>query len=80
MLLRMATVTFDTLKFVETLTSSGIPEEQAKALARAFSEAQESAQLATKADLRELELRLTLKLGTMMAASIGIVATLVKLL
>jgi hypothetical protein len=80
MLLRMATVTFDTLKFVETLKSSGIPEEQAKALARAFSEAQESAQLATKADLRELELRLTLKLGTMMAASIGIVATLVKLL
>jgi len=48
----MTTVTFDTLKFVETLKSSGLPEEQAKALARAFSDAHESAELATKNDLK----------------------------
>jgi hypothetical protein len=49
---RMGTVTFDTLKFVETLRSSGLPEEQAKAMARAFSEAHETADLATKTDLQ----------------------------
>jgi hypothetical protein len=31
-------------------------------------------------DLRELEMRLTMKLGALMAASIGVVAALVKLL
>jgi len=36
--------------------------------------------LTTKDDLEKLELRLTLRLGTMMAASIAIVAALVKLL
>lgn len=36
--------------------------------------------LATKADRERLELRLTLRLGIMIAAAIAIVATLVKLL
>ena len=36
--------------------------------------------LATKQDLKELELRLTIRLGAMMAASIAIIAALVKLL
>jgi hypothetical protein len=39
----MATITFDTLKFVERLKAGGVPEEQAKAeaeaLVTAFSEA-----------------------------------------
>lgn len=41
-------------------------------------------QLATKRDLKELELRLkqdlTLRLGAMMVVAVGMVATLVKLL
>ena len=49
----MTTVSFDTLKFVETLKSSGVPEEQAKAMARAVSEAHETADLATKSDLHQ---------------------------
>jgi hypothetical protein len=87
----MATVTFDTLKFVETLKAAGVPEEQAKAISAAVRDVYDAADLATKRDLkdlelvlrselRELELRLTLKLGAMTAASIGIVAALVKLL
>ena len=36
--------------------------------------------IATKTDLRELEYRLIIKLGTMIVVAIGIVATLVKLL
>ena len=54
----MATITFDTLKFVERLRAGGVPEEQAKAeaeaLVTAFSEAMDS-QLATKTDINRLE-------------------------
>ena len=51
----MATVTFDTLKFVETLKGAGVPEPQAKAFSTAVQESHEAADLATKADLREYE-------------------------
>jgi len=54
----VATITFDTLKFVEKLRAGGVPEEQAKAeaeaLVTAFSEAMDS-QLATKTDINRLE-------------------------
>lgn len=54
----MATVNFDTLKFVERLKAAGAPEAQAKAeaepLALALSEAMES-QLATKIDINRIE-------------------------
>ena len=49
----MAAITFDTLKFVETLKEAGVNEKQAKAMVEAqrdsLSEAMES-QLATKGD------------------------------
>jgi len=51
----MATVTFNTLKFVETLKGAGVPEPQAKAFSTAVQESHEAAELATKADLREYE-------------------------
>lgn len=54
----MATITFDTLKFVEKLKAGGIPEEQAKAISEAFRDASGDADLATKRDIRELELRM----------------------
>lgn len=54
----MSTITFDTLKFVEKLKASGVPEAQAKAeaeaLVSAFSEAMDS-QLATKNDINRIE-------------------------
>ena len=53
----MATVTFDTLKFVEKLRAAGVSEPQAKAqaevLVSALSEAMEI-QLATKEDIRDV--------------------------
>jgi len=76
----MATITFDTHKFIRTLKASGIPEDQAEAIAEAFREAHLEAELATKSDLRELEYRLIIKLGAMMMAAIAVVVTLVKLL
>ena len=54
----MATITFDTLKFVEKLKSAGIPEEQAKAISEAFRDASGDADSATKRDIRELELKI----------------------
>jgi len=76
----MATITFDTHKFIRRLREAGIPEGQAEAIAEAFRDAHLEAEIATKSDLRELEYRLIIKLGTMIVVAIGIVATLVKLL
>jgi len=76
----MATITFDTHKFIRRLRDSGISEEQAEAIADALREAHLEAEVATKSDLRELEYRLFIKLGAMIVVAVGAVATLVKLL
>ncbi len=87
----MTVITFDTLKFVRKLKDAGVPEAQAEAFSEAFKEAQGEAEFATKRDIEDLrrdmearliqtEQRLVIKLGTLMAVSIGIVAALVKLL
>jgi len=76
----MTTVTFDTLKFVKTLQAAGVSVTQAEAFASAVRDSTESADVATKADLRELELRMTIKLGSMMVVAVAVVAALTKLL
>jgi len=100
----MAAITFDTLKFANTLKEAGVPPAQAEAEATALSEVLEVnlKELVTKEDLHReieslrrevmtgfsqvdshfipLEQRLIIKLGGLMALSIGIVAALVKLL
>ena len=89
----MATITFDTLKFANTLKEAGVPSAQAEAEAAALSEVLEVnfKELVTKEDLkhevellrrdmRDMEQRLIIKLGALMAFSIGAVAALVKLL
>lgn len=89
-----STVTFDTLAYVKKLKSAGVPEEQAEIQAETFAEILEE-RIATKQDLKELELSMKqeLKLGLantkaeiikwvagMLVAQAAIVATLVKLL
>jgi hypothetical protein len=85
----MTTTTFDTLGYFEKLKAAGVPEAQAKVQTEALREVIED-RLATKGDLldlerrinskmKELEYRLVIRLGGMMAASIAIVAALVKL-
>ena len=100
----MAMITFDTLKFANTLKDAGVPPAQAEAEAVALSEVLEVnlKELVTKEDLHreieflrremmtgfaqvdsrfiQLEQRLIIKLGGLIALSIGIVAALVKLL
>lgn len=59
---------FDTLGFVKRLAAAGMNTRQAEALAEALT-THAFEQLATKADLKELELRLTMRMGAMSAAS-----------
>ena len=84
------TLVFDTLAYSKKLKAAGVPEKQAEVQAEAFAEIIEE-RLATKRDLKDLEnklsrdikeseMRLTIRLGGMMALAIAIVATLVKLL
>ena len=78
-----ATATFDTLAYAKKLKSAGFTDEQAEVQAEALAQIIDE-KLATKQDLKELELRLkhdlTLRLGRMMAACVAIVAALAKLL
>lgn len=100
----MVAITFDTLKYANTLKEAGVPSAQAEAEAKALSEVLEVnlKELVTKEDLHreieilrrevvvgfaqvdsrfiQLEQRLIIKLGGLMAFAIGIVAALVKLL
>jgi len=97
----MAAITFDTLKFVQTLEEAGVDRQQASAFAAAVRDSHETADLATKADLREmevrmdakmevlrselrgdmkaLELRMTIKLGSLLAIGIGLILAVLKL-
>jgi hypothetical protein len=75
----VSAVAFDTLKFVEKLEAGGFTHAQAKAAAEAFAEAT-SQELATKADLRELELRMTVKLGGLIVAATGVILAAIRYL
>lgn len=69
----MSTITFDTLKFSNRLKAADLKDLATKADL-----------LVTKEDLQKemllLEQRLVIKLGTLMAVAIGVIAALVKLL
>jgi cell division protein FtsX len=51
----MASITFDTHKFIRRLKEAGVPESQAEAMAEALRDAQGEAELVTKQDM-QLEL------------------------
>jgi len=63
----MSAVTFDTLKFVETLQNAGVEDRVAKAISTAVRDSYEASDLATKGDLREMELRMEAKFGALRA-------------
>jgi hypothetical protein len=84
----MATVTFDTHKFINTLKAAGFQEQQAEAVAEAFKQAQSDQQPVTreyldyrlKADLADLKLDLIKWVTGALIAQAAVIATLVKLL
>jgi len=82
----MAAVAFDTLKFTQTLEQAGVERNQATAIATAVRDAHETADIATKNDIRtleasirEAELRIVIKLGGLMIVGFGALATILKL-
>ena len=86
----MVAIIFDTHSFVKRLVTAGMPEEQAEILAHEQTRLIDET-LATKRDLKELELRLksemhaaeqrmTIKLGGMLVVAVGMIVTLQKLL
>ena len=86
----MATVSFDTLRFSRKLQDAGFSPEQAVGVAEAFADASGET-LATKADvggavsqirvdMREMELRLTMRMGVMLGAAVGILVAVDKLI
>ncbi|MBS1259593.1 MAG: hypothetical protein MAG551_02666 [Candidatus Scalindua arabica] len=72
-------VMFDTLAYAKKLKSAGFTEDQAEIQAEALASIIDE-KFATKQDLKELELRMLVRLGAIQAAGIAIVAALVKLL
>ena len=72
-------VVFDTHAFVKRMKEVGMPEEQAEALAQSQVELIEE-RVATKRDLKELEMRMTLKMGSMLAVAVIVLTALTKLL
>jgi hypothetical protein len=73
---------FDTLGYAKRLRNAGISQEQAEAHAEAAREFV-MGDLVTKADLQAaldtLSLRLTLRLGVMLAAGLATLAAIIKL-
>ena len=85
-----SSLAFNTLAYAKKLKEAGVTEAQAEVQAEALAEIIDE-RLATKRDLKELEvalkrdmkemeMRLTIRLGAMLTAGIVIVAALVKLL
>ncbi|MBF0099033.1 MAG: DUF1640 domain-containing protein [Magnetococcales bacterium] len=72
-------IPFDTLAYAKELETAGVPPEQAEAQAKALSnvlqkvEESRLQEMATKQDLRELELRMVIKMGAMILASVGLI-------
>ena len=60
----MATLTLDTHALVKELKAAGFDDRQAEAVTRVFATTRDAFDLATKADLREVELRLETKIET----------------
>ena len=82
----MGTITFDTLKFADTLKQAGVPSAQAEAEARAVAAAIGEVDVATKRDIDDLkkdmqamEMRLTIKLGAIITVAAGIIIAAMRL-
>jgi len=70
----MSTVTFDTLKFVESLESAGIERKQASAIAAAVRDSHDAADLVTRKGLEIALSPVRVMLGITLAG-VGVILT-----
>ena len=85
----MTTITFDTHEFIKKLKEAGFTEQQAEAMSEAQKESLAqalSSEVATKGDIARLEnkietleLRLTIKLGSLIMLATGVIIAVLKL-
>ena len=82
----MSSITFDTLKFADTLKQAGVPAVQAEAEARAVAAAIGEVDVATRRDIEDLkremiamELRIVVKLGAFITVATGIIIAIMRL-
>lgn len=72
-------ITFDTLEYMDELKRSGMKQEEAeaitKATSKAFNQMMETKEVSTKLDLKELELRMIVKVAGMMVIQSGLILT-----
>jgi hypothetical protein len=80
----MTAVTFDTLKLADGLEAGGFSAAQARAVVAALTEAATATDLVTKSDLttavRDLEQRLTIRLGGMLVVAVGVLLAAIRYL
>lgn len=69
---------FNALKYTQELEKAGFTREQAETSVRFVIEVMNET-FATKADLKELEFNLTIRLGGLMTALFGIAVALIKI-
>ena len=74
----MPEMVFNSLNYAKRLEQAGFTREQAEAQANIMTEIVDE-KIATKQDLRELEYRLTIRFGSMLAAAVALLAALITL-
>lgn len=82
----MTAITFDTHQLVKELESKGFSQAQAEGINDALKNAMTVAEVATSRDIRdleqkmkEMELRLTMKIGTLIVAAVAFMVAVQKL-
>jgi preprotein translocase subunit Sss1 len=73
-------ISFDTHQLVKELKQHGFSDEQAEGINDALKNALTVAEVATRRDLKELELNLTIKIGLLIVAALGFLTALQKIL
>ncbi len=63
---------FNTLRATRTLTEAGIEQAHAEAIVSTWADEFVTDRIATKEDLRDLEQRLTIRMGALLATGIGL--------
>lgn len=72
----MSSIIFNSLEYAKRLEAVGFTREQAETQANIMCEIVDD-KMATKHDLRELELRLTIRFGGMLALAVTVLAALI---
>lgn len=76
----MSAITFDTHQLVKELQQRGFSPDQAEGINDALKNALTVVEVATRRDLKDLELNLTIKIGVLIVAALGLMTAIQKVL